>query len=256
MKHLPTLLLTLLLFLTTQVRADQLETSFFQLSVPQDWKTGRSATGFWTLHRESPFPLDVAFVVNRLKTAPDVYLQGTLELWKTQGTIEFVRHQNSLECLITPATGNTVWKWVRWENDLLIVASFSFSPEHRDEALNTAHQLVDHLELRDPSFQEDALRAVVLRGMESHQNSTEELADIEQVRRDMTSFRQDWIAFFTATPPELFTAYLAYLEARYDASFVQVNGESMGMPSSVLEARKKSIENRKREVRSLLQASP
>jgi hypothetical protein len=233
--------------------AEQLETDFFQVPVPEGWQTSRSATGLWQLKQDMPFELTATFLVNRLKTTPEMYLQGTVELWKTQGATEGNFDGRRLECLITPADGDPLFKIVSWEEDILVVATFMFSVKHTDEALNTAQRLTQDLEIHNPNFEPEALRKAVNSALKRHENTPEELAEAVDIRRQMTSFRQDWEPYFIGPSPPLFEAFSAYLEARYDAAFVVANGKEMGMPESVLQSRLKSIENRRSELLRVLQ---
>jgi hypothetical protein len=244
-------LLMLILVLAPCV-ADQLKTDFFQLPTPEGWQISRNTTGLWQMQREMPFEMTATFLVNRLKTEPDLYLRGTIQLWKTQGVTEGTFDGRQMECLITPAEGNPIFKLVRWNQDVLVVSTFMFPVKHTDEALNTVHSLTQDLTIKNPEFEPDALRETVENALEQHQNTPEELAIAADARRQMTSFRHDWEPHFTSPAPAIFEAFLAYMEARYDAAFVVEHGEEMGMPESILESRLKSIDNRKSELQTIL----
>ena len=245
-------LIVLSLLLLSPISADPLVTDFFHVTPPEGWQTSRTTSGLWQLERDLPFDMKATFLMNRLKTTQEMYLQGTLQLWKTQGETELSFDGRRMECLITPAEGDPLFKYVTWKDDLLVVATFMFPVKHTDEALNSAHGLIRTLQITDPVFKPNALRDTVADALEQHRNTAEELADAAAIRKQMTSFRQDWEPYFTESTPLLYQAYLAYLEARYDAAFVVEHGEEMGMPESLLESRLKSVENRRSELMKVL----
>lgn len=247
-------LILLLLLLSMMSSAQTLQSNFFTLEASEDWTVSRNTSGLWQCDRREPFEMSATILALRLRTSPELYLQGTLQLWKTQGeTMVLSSGERSFEGLITPAEGSSrILKSLRWEEDLLLVTSFTFPVKHTDEAMAVAASFSDGLEIKESIFKPANLQESVLTALAQHQNKAEELSDANSIRRDMTSFRQDWEPYFSGPKPELFEAFLAYLEARYDAAFVVAYGKDMGMPESLLDARLKAVDNRKNEVLTLL----
>ena len=239
-----------LLLLSTISYAETFESHFFTLEVPPDWTLSRNLNGLWQYDRQEPFEMSATVLASRLRTSPELYLQGTLELWKTQGETRVLSSgEDSLECLITPPEGATrILKSLRWEKDLLLVTSFTFPVKHTDEAMVSAASFSEGLEFKESSFDPSKLRDGIVTALSQQTNKTEELSDANSVRREMTSFRHDWEPYFAGPKPELFEAFLAYLEARYDAAFVVAYGKEMGMPESLLDSRLTALENSKNEV--------
>lgn len=248
------LLALLFLLVFTPSMADTFDSPFFELPLASDWQVSRSPAGLWSFERTEPFELSGSILVNRLKTTPEMYLQGTLKLWETQGRTEAQLHEDHLECMITPPQDDSIFKYVVWEDDLLVVASFKFPVKHQNEALAMIREVAPGIVLHDPPFEPEALRAVVEHGLATHQNTPEELSDASQIRTEMTSFRLDWEPYFKSSPPPLFTDFLEYLEARYDAAFVADHGAEMGMPASLLESRLKAIQNRRDELEEVIRS--
>lgn len=236
--------------------AERIESPFFRLNLGEEWKVSRSLTGLWVARRTDPFPLTLTLAYSRLKTSPELFLQGTLAVWRTQGEVEVRRLGQGAECLIRPADeGDPIFKWLELTQDHALVASFTFPVKHTDEAIAMALPIARQIESKVAVFEPETLRRTVQEALGDHRNDAEELANSDEVRRQMTSFRQDWEWFFAQAPDPLYTAYLAYLEARYDAAYVVAFGKEMGMPDSLLQTRLEAVKNRRAEVLRQLEQS-
>lgn len=250
-------LLFFFLLLWAQSWAQTLQSNFFTWEGSEDWTVSRNVNGLWQADRQEPFEMSATMLAVRLRTSPELYLQGTQELWKTQGETRVLSSgEKSFECLITPLEGSgRTLKSLRWEKDLLLVVSFTFPVKHTDEAMASAASFLQGLEIRELVYEPEILRKSIQAELAQHENSEQGLLDATAVRQDMTSFRHDWEPYFSSQKSELYQANLAYLEARYDAAFVVAYGKDMGMPESLLDSRLKAVENRKNVVLTLLKST-
>lgn len=241
------------------VAAAPLETPFFRWEVPQGWTVSRNPLGLWVLTAPGPNPLEAQVSVVRLSTSPEHYLKGTAALWKSLGEVE-QRHpwvtdrENQAWFLVkhTPQPGQpqiATVKWVSWRGPMLAVVSYkapladmkSWAPKIRSMSLG--------LQLQRPQFDETRLREEIDTVLSETEDRRETLADLESIKLAMAVARQDWEPFFAADKPPVYRAYVAYLEARYDAAFAITNGSAMGMGPDVVDSRLQALGNRREELR-------
>jgi hypothetical protein len=242
--------------------AKTLETDFFRAQVPEHWDVSRDTSGLWVLLLPvEDSQVKATLLVNRLRTAPELYLQATARLWTTKGTVEVLEEagnaqEKTMIFLIRPKLEDKepVLKFVQWQEDLMVITSFTFPVKHLAEILEEGQRFTGNIELKEFDFQPERLKSLISETLDRHQNSLEELSDPTAVRIEMASFRQDWEPYFPHHKPLLYLAFLAYLEARFDAAFAKVNGPGLGMPPDLIEARMTSISNRREELLSRLEA--
>lgn len=260
----------LLISLQACLSAAPLETPFFTWEVPEGWTVSRNTSGLWQVTAPGSNPMEAVVSVARLSTTPEAYLQGTSSLWRSLGTVEPLQpwltdRPNQAWFLVkhtaeANAVAMSTVKWVRWRGPLLVVTSFkapsdalkSWAPKIRSLALNQM--------LEKPEYEEAELREEVKNVLRNQEDSPETLTDVDAIKLAMNVARQDWEPFFgsgknPAGPavPLLFETYLAYLEARYDASFAIVHGPQLGMGPDIVESRLRSVAVRRDELRRELQ---
>lgn len=256
-----------LVALCLPVAAAPLETPFFRWEVPKGWTVSRNPSGLWQLTAPGPEPLEAVVSVARLTAAPDLYLQSTAALWKSLGTVEPLppwnsdrRNQAWFLVKHTAAAGETPMatvKWVRWRGPLLLVASFKASQDALASWEPQIRALAVELRVSRPQFNEGRLREEILGVLRANDMGREALGNVEQLRLAMNVARQDWEPFFGSgsdlasleEQPLLYRAYLAYLEARYEAGFAIVHGAELGMGPDIVESRLRSVEVRRSELR-------
>lgn len=245
-------LLALILLMLLGLSPLAAEPRFFSVDVAPSWNRDRDRQGLWRYWYDEPFPLRASVSVGRLQLPIQHYLEGTLQLWTTQGDLTPTIDDDHLLCLIRPTEGDPIIKWVEWNDDLVAVTTFTFPVEHLDQAQESAADFMERFSLFAlPEFSPQGLEQSAQALIKGHTNDRKELSDAVSVRQEMVEFRQEWAPLFT-DPPALFVAVTAYLEARYDAAFVAAYGEEMGMPESLLAERLRSVENRKAELTRLL----
>ena len=241
-------------FLVSAVSAQPLETDFFQVADTESFQVGRGENGLWTLTREEPFPLTLTILANRITADPALYLQGTSRLWETQGAVKQLSSQDDRAFFqITPENGNRVVKGVKWEGGTLIVAGGTFPVEHTEAGREFVERFTGNIDVLQPEFSEDKFRSTITELLETQSDEATQLENLAEVRRVMSGFRLDWGPYFPHAKPALYQATLDYLEARYDASFVIVNGEEMGMPETLLDQRLEAVQNRRKRLQNLLE---
>jgi hypothetical protein len=269
MMPLPTrgLILLLVAIFSSRCWAAPLETPFFRCEVPDGWTVHRNPSGLWQLTGPGLEPLQVAIGAARLSTTPELYLQGTATLWKSLGQVQplqpwlsdrpdqawfLVKH--SPQPGVAPLA--TV-KWVCWRDSLLVVTSFTLREAELQQLQGEIRSLASGLLLEKPKFQAERLQAEVDSVLREFIDDPEHLRDLDSAKLSMAVARQDWEPFFgtdtkEAQPP-LYKAYLAYLEARYEASFAVVHGREMGIGPDLLDSRMNSVAVRRGELRRLVQ---
>jgi hypothetical protein len=253
------LALLMLLGLFAPAVAAPLETPFFTCEVPQGWTVSRNPSGLWQLTAPGPEPLEVQISVAHLSTTPEMYLAGTAKLWRSLGEVQqlqpwLVDRPNQAWFLVkhTPVTGQAplgTVKWVRWRGDLLVVTSFRAPRAALKGWASKIRSIASGLKLEKPEFDEARLREEVDAVLSDDEDSREALSDAGVAKLAMSVARQDWEPFFAADKPPLYRAYLAYLEARYDAAFAIANGEELGMGPDVVASRLAAVANRRDELR-------
>lgn len=230
--------------------AAPLESPFFTWEVPDGWTLSRTETGLWQLEAPGIQPLRVNVTVARLRTTPQQYLVGTTRLWASLGEVRMLEDWGAgvgdqAWFLVKPKDATlgmgTLVKWVCWRESILVVSSFAF-PEGSLKA-NKARilQLAHGLRLLRPKFHEADLREEIKRVLTRNQDTLTELSDVALARRVMNVARQDWEAFFVAEAPVLYRAYLAYLDARYEAAFAHVLGKDLGIDDETVDSRVKTV---------------
>lgn len=265
-----TLALALTLALMASVNAAPLETPFFSWEVPDGWTVSRDPSGLWQLTAPGSSPLVVAITAARLRTPPQVYLNGSARLWASLGKLEAIeplthKVSNQAWFLISlppqpsstdsiKATGDrSTIKWVRWRDSLLVVSSFSMPTEDLKALRPVIQRLASGLKLARPKFNEARLLQEIKKVLEVNQETSAGLRGLEDVRQQMNIARQDWEPFFLDSDPPIYTAYLSYLEARFDAAFAIVNAKELGIDADTIANRLKSVVNKREELRHQLQ---
>ncbi len=251
-----------MLFFLNSASAETLETDFYKAEVPEGWLVSRDTSGLWAMEPSgNNLPLKATVLVNRLRATPELYLQGTARLWSSKGEVEVLEdaskpQEGLIVFLIRPKLEeqDSVLKFVQWQDDLMVITSLMFPVKHLQEALQTGERFSETVELKPIDFQPKRLKALISETLKKHDESSEDLMDPSLVRTEMGSFRQDWEPYFPHYKPPLYLAFQAYLEARFDASFAQVNGPGLGMPQDLIQSRFQSVDNRKAELLPLLDA--
>lgn len=264
-KHV--LSIILLLCLGGPLWAAPLETPFFTWEVPQGWTVTRNSSGLWELVAPGPDPLEVVVSVARLSTTPEAYLQGTSNLWRSLGTVEPLKpwladRPNQAWFLVkhTPEPGKpemATVKWVRWRGPVLVVTSFKARGSELRSWAPKIRTLAQDLKLEKPEYHEDALLLEVQGVLQDAEDTPEALSDLEAAKLALNTARQDWEPFFLSArtqegpdaQPPLLRAYLAYLEARYDATLAIANGAELGMGPDIVQSRLNSVAVRRDELR-------
>ena len=262
MKLRYSLLLLSLLLGALPVWAAPLETSFFSWEVPNGWTVSRDPSGQWEMTAPGRSPMVAVVSVGHLTTTPELYLKGSVAVWRSQGLVEpmtplLTERENQAWFLVkhhpTPGEKPKVTiKWVRWRGAILVVTSFNMAQADMESWVPQIQKIGAHLRIKKPAFEEAALRAEVDATLEKNQDTEKTLVDLAQAKLDLNVARQDWEPFFAADKPMLYRAYIDYLEARYDATFAIVAGLEMGMGRDVVESRMQGLTNRRDELRKEL----
>jgi hypothetical protein len=255
----------LVLCLCGAASAAPLETSFFTWEVPQGWTVERNPSGLWQLTAPGPEPLEALVSVGRLSTSPELYLQGTANLWKSLGAVETLQpwitdRPNQAWFLVKhfPQPGQkpmATVKWVRWRGPVLVVTSFVAAEANLKSWAPKIRSMARDLKLLKPEFEEAVLREEIDAVLRDNEDSLAALNDVAAAKLAMNVARQDWEPFFApddeqgAAGPALYKAYIGYLEARFDAAFAIVNGPELGMGADVVESRLRGVAIRRDELR-------
>jgi hypothetical protein len=261
------LILLLLLAVSLPLAAAPLETPFFSWEVPDGWTVSRNPSGLWQLTAPGAEPLEVTLMAARLNTTPEAYLQGTTALWRSLGQVEPLqplveKWRNQAWFLVKhpPQAGQrdqVTVKWVAWRGPLLVVTSFKTGQADLPYWEPRIRELGQQLRVvRQPKFEEALLRAEANTALRDNEDSAQHLRELEQIKLAMAVARQDWEPFFGSeqqTQPDLYRAYIDYLEARYEASFAIVNGPDLGMGPDIVESRLRGLANRRNELRRQVQ---
>lgn len=255
------------LLLSGSLLAAPLETPFFTWEVPQGWTVTRNSSGLWELIAPGPNPLEVLVSVARLSTTPEAYLQGTTGLWKSLGTVEPLKpwltdRPNQAWFLVkhNPEAGQPAMatvKWVRWRGTVLVVTSFRAKQSELNSWAPKIRSLAQDLKIEKPEYDEAVLLEEVQDVLQNAEDTPEGLGDLEAAKLALNRARQDWEPFFLSArtqegpeaQPALLRAYLAYLEARYDATLVIANGAELGMGPDIQQSRLHSVSIRRDELR-------
>ena len=252
-KHFSISLLLSILFIALPLSAEPLETNFYRLDLPENWLVERNSAGLWMVgpSEDSLWKL----TLSRLSASPDVYFQATARLWDKIGEVRLLEDLSDgpkglIVFEVIPRNGtDTILKFCRWNSEFVWIASRQMPVEQREEALNMAQRFTGNIQFENPEFEPESLQAEIGRTLVEHEKLTSlALHDLNAVRTEMTSFRQDWEAFFPHSKPPLFEKFRKYLEARYDASFALNNAETLGMPEDLVDSRIDSVEKWKVEL--------
>ncbi len=251
--------------LSSPLAAAPLQTAFFTWDVPEGWTVSRNSSGLWQVTAPGPNPLEAEVVVARLTTSPELYLKATSEIWKTQGTVEQVKpwladRPNQAWFLVKHSvkpgeTPTAVVKWVRWRGPFLVVTSFQAPQSELQSWAPKIRSLAMDMKLTRPVYRREVLLKEANAALADNDETRDGLVDTEGAKLAMNSARQDWEAFFGSRPSEeepeaeLYRAYLAYLEARFDASFAIVHGSELGIGEDVIATRLRSVAIRREELR-------
>ena len=257
-------LLTFALLLGAQAGwASPLETSFFSWEIPDGWTVERDTSGQWQITAPGLNPMVIVVNAGRLGTTPERYIQGSTAVWQTQGSVESIsplltQRETQAWFLVKhhPKPGETpqaTVKWVRWRGELLVVANFK-TPQASLAAWEPQIQAIGKsLRLKKPVYKEVALKGEAQQVLDRNRDTEESLQSLDRAKLDLNVARQDWEPFFSTEKPALYQAYIDYLEARYDATYVIVAGRELGMGRDVLESRMQALSNRRDELRKEVQ---
>ena len=253
------LFIVALLFSAQACWAAPLETSFFSWEIPDAWTVERDASGQWQITAPGPNPLVTVVSAGRLGTTPELYLKGSLGVWRTQGEIEPIpalvtKRENQAWFLVKhhPKAGEkpqATIKWVRWRGNLLVVTNFKAPQSDLKSWEPRIQELGNSLRLKKPVYQEMALKAEAQDALERNQDTAESLQNLDRAKLALNVARQDWEPYFSEEKPSLYQAYIDYLEARYDATYAIVAGRELGMGRDVVDSRIQALSNRRDELR-------
>lgn len=246
------------LFLSMACWAEPLETAFFKVETPAGWEVSRNPSGLWTLTQsKSPKPY-VQFSVARLNSTPETYLRSHAALWSRLGVVENadplnVKHSEQAWFLVKHSADDWVTlKWIRWSGKTLVVSNFRCPESELENHKVGFSEIAKTLELHTPEFSEESLKDSVKQFLGNHQDTPKGLQDPVLCRTTMAAIRQDWEPYFDADVPALYRAYVAYLEARFDAAFAAAHGQELGIGPDLVKARFQSVLNRRVELDAAL----